>query len=248
MAFSFEELDHQTTPLGEISLRRRAEPRLNGEILFEVKLGDEFLMSSLFTAGEIALTRLGLAGLHGDDLDVIVGGLGLGYTAMTALENPAVKTLTVLELLQPVIDWHQRGLVPLGPQLTADPRCQLMQADFFAVAANPDCGFDPNNPAKQVHAVLLDIDHAPDHWLNPHNSSFYTEASLRILHSKILPGGVFGLWSNELPSDEFTARLQAVFQRVTTHIVSFPNPYTAGESANSVYLAYTWGRHTRHTY
>ena len=31
----------------------------SGEDVHEVKLGDDFLMSSLFTAGEIALTRLG---------------------------------------------------------------------------------------------------------------------------------------------------------------------------------------------
>lgn len=238
MAFIFEELDYQTSPLGDISLRRRSEPRLNGEILYEVKLGEEFLMSSLFTAAEIALSRLGLAELQGDELEVIVGGLGLGYTALAALENPAVKHLSVIEVMQAVIDWHQRGLVPVGPQLTADPRCTLVLADFFALACTPDGGFDPANPAKQVHAVLLDIDHAPDHWLNPQNSRFYTEESLQLLHNKILPGGVFGLWSNELPSTQFTEVLQCVFERVESHVVTFPNPYTGGDSSNSVYLAY----------
>jgi len=61
MALVFEELDYQKTPLGDISLRRRSEPRLNGKILYEVKLNDDFLMSSLFTEAEIQLTRLGLA-------------------------------------------------------------------------------------------------------------------------------------------------------------------------------------------
>ena len=84
MTFEFEELDYQQTPLGVISLRRRSEPRLDGKILFEVKLGDEFLMSSLFTEAEVQLARLGLAGLGGTDLDVVVGGLGLGYTAVAA--------------------------------------------------------------------------------------------------------------------------------------------------------------------
>lgn len=243
MSLIFEELDHQPTPLGDISLRRRSEPRLNGEILYEVKLGDEFLMSSLFTAAEIELSHLGLAGLGGSKLagtglDVIVGGLGLGYTALAALAYPAVKRLTVIEILQPVIDWHQRGLVPVGPQLSADSRCKLRQADFFAVAANPDGGFHPDEPNRQVDAVLLDIDHAPVHWLNPQNSSFYTEASLQILRSKILPGGVFALWSNELPSEQFTNVLKTVFQRVETHVVAFPNPYTNEESTNGIYLAY----------
>ena len=78
MALEFEELDYQETPLGEISLRRRSEPRLDGTIVYEVKLGDEFLMSSLFTASEIQLARLVLAALDGAELDIVVGGLGLG--------------------------------------------------------------------------------------------------------------------------------------------------------------------------
>ena len=88
MILEFEELDYQITPLGEISLRRRAEPRLNGEILYEVKLGDEFLMSSLFTEAEVQLSRLALAMLEGIELDIVVGGLGLGYTAVAALGKP----------------------------------------------------------------------------------------------------------------------------------------------------------------
>ena len=54
MTIEFEELDFQQTPLGDISLRRRSEPMVGGQIVYEVKLGDEFLMSSLFTAAEIA--------------------------------------------------------------------------------------------------------------------------------------------------------------------------------------------------
>ena len=61
----FEELDYQKTPLGDISLRRRSEPRLDGKIVYEVKLGDDFLMSSLFTDSETQLARLGLAGARG---------------------------------------------------------------------------------------------------------------------------------------------------------------------------------------
>ena len=117
MTFDFEELDYQKTPLGEISLRRRAEPMLAGKILYEVKLGDEFLMSSLFTSAEIQLARLGLAMLEGTGLDVVVGGLGLGYTAAAVLEDPSVRSLTVIEVMEPVIDWHRRCLVPLGKEL-----------------------------------------------------------------------------------------------------------------------------------
>lgn len=114
MSLRFEEIDWQPTPIGEISLRRRRRP-VSGDDVYEVKLGDEFLMSSLFTAGEIALTELALAQLPDTELDVAVGGLGLGYTAQTALDDPRVRSLTVIDALAEVIGWHQRHLVPSGP-------------------------------------------------------------------------------------------------------------------------------------
>jgi hypothetical protein len=236
--FEFEELDFQETPLGEISLRRRAEVRLGGKILYEVKLNEHFLMSSLFTHAEIELARLGLAALKGKNLDVVVGGLGLGYTAVAALENSAVRSLSVVEVMAPVIDWHRRGLVPLGEKLLSDPRCSLVHADFFEVASSSVVGMDGAEPLSLVHAVLLDIDHSPSNLLNSSNSSFYSKSSLQKLADKLHPGGVFGLWSDDPPDIGFINLLDSVFQSSESHIVNFPNPYTGGESSNTVYLAY----------
>src|SRR5512141_1674504 len=106
MSRLFEELGYRQTPIGALSLRRRRELSLGVDV-FEIKLGDEFLMSSLFTASEIALARLGLAALvrpkSNAALDVVVGGLGLGYTAQAVLEHSTVGSLIVVEALQPVI-------------------------------------------------------------------------------------------------------------------------------------------------
>ena len=99
MSVNFEELDYQKTELGELSLRRRQMPSLPGIDVFEIKLNESFLMSSLFTTVEVALAELALAELQADQLDVVVGGLGLGYTARAALENPAVKSVLVIEAL-----------------------------------------------------------------------------------------------------------------------------------------------------
>lgn len=241
MSLVFEELDYQKTPLGDISLRRRSEPRLDGRMLYEVKLNDDFLMSSLFTEAEIQLSRLGLAALkernHKQDLDIVVGGLGLGYTAVAVLEDMSVKSLRVIDVMEAVINWHQQGLVPLGEKLTSDPRCTLVHADFFEVAISPG-GFDPADPDQLVHAVLLDIDHSPSHWLNSGNSTFYTENALQNMANKIHPGGIFGLWSNDPPEAGFSKLLESVFQSSESHIVTFPNPYTGDKSTNTVYLAY----------
>ncbi|OUS13279.1 spermidine synthase [Gammaproteobacteria bacterium 53_120_T64] len=241
MAFVFEELDCQASPLGDISLRRRSEPRLNNEIVYEVKLGDEFLMSSLFVEAEKQLSSLALAALkhngHREDLEIVVGGLGLGYTAVEALQEPALKLMRVIDIMPAVISWHQKGLLPVGDILARDPRSELLEGDFFKLATSSEAGFDASEPERKVHAVLLDIDHSPSHWLNDANQGFYTEASLQSVAGKIYTGGIFALWSNELPDGAFTELLQRVFGHCQAHVVNFPNPYTGGESCNSVYVA-----------
>ena len=127
----------------------------------------------------------------------MVGGLGLGYTAQAVLEHKTVGSLIVVEALQPVIDWHVAGLVPLGRELAAEPRCRFVLGDFFALAASP-AGFDAASPGRAFDAVLVDIDHSPDALLDAGNAAFYGEAGLTRLAAHLMPGGVFGLWSNEL--------------------------------------------------
>ena len=96
MALQFEELDFRPTPIGDLSLRRRFEARV-GRDVFEIKLGDEFLMSSIITESEIALGTLGVAACEGDQLDIAVGGLGLGYTANAVLEQRQVDGASRLQ-------------------------------------------------------------------------------------------------------------------------------------------------------
>ena len=120
-----EELGYAKTPLGDLILRRRAALDGTGDI-FEVKLGDAFLMSSQFTGGEVALAKIGLGSLTERVCDVVVGGLGLGYTAAETLDDPRVNELLVIEYLPDVISWHADGLVPLGAKLQHDRRCRLV--------------------------------------------------------------------------------------------------------------------------
>jgi hypothetical protein len=235
MSINFEELDYQKTELGELILRRRRMLSLEDTEVFEIKLGASFLMSSLFTKVEVALAELALAELQADALDVVVGGLGLGYTARAALQNPAVKSLVVVEALPAVIDWHRRGLVPLGAQLTSDPRCRFFHGDFFRLA---DCAaLDPENPGKLFHAVLLDIDHSPRDLLHPSHGSFYHGNALRRLAAQLHPGGVFAMWSDDPPEEEFLQALDLAFASSRAHIVSFHNPLLECEAASTVYVA-----------
>lgn len=238
----FEELAYAQTPIGEISLRRRTEPRVENTVLYEVKLGDEFLMSSLFTEGERALATLGLSKVKGGALDVVVGGLGLGYTALQVLREERVRSLSVVEYLNPVIQWHERGLVPLGPEICRDERCRFVQGDFFALAADVERGFDTDEPGRRFDAILLDIDHAPNHWLHGPNAHFYTHAGLTALSTHLNPEGIFAMWSNDAPDDAFLAELKSVFVDTHADVVTFDNPYTGLEARCTIYSA------RRHSY
>ena len=235
MRLNFEELDYQQTALGELILRRRYALEMDGREVFEVKLNDEYLMSSLFHVGEVALADLGLAALTGADWDVVIGGLGLGYTAAAALKYDQVARLIVVEALAPVIDWHQRGLVPNGRLLSEDARCCYYHGDFFALARGG--GFDPGDPGRLFDAILLDIDHTPDALLNPSHADLYSGKVMLRLRAFLRPGGVFGLWSNDAPDRGFLAILSSVFDQVDGHVVEFANPIQDKTATNGVYIA-----------
>jgi spermidine synthase len=231
MSLRFEELDWKPTPRGEISLRRRRDPVLDVDV-YEIKLDDEYLMSSTFTAGEIALAELGLAAVHGEDLEIVVGGLGLGYTAQAVLADDRVRSLDVVDALAEVIDWHQRELLPLGAVLNADPRCTLVLGDFFEMAADPT-GFG----GRRFDAIIVDIDHTPSFLLHPSHAPFYEPPGLRQFSTHLKPGGVFALWSNDPPDDAFVTVLAQVFTDVESHVVSFDNHLQDRKATNTVYVA-----------
>ncbi|WP_225753551.1 spermidine synthase [Actinotalea sp. Marseille-Q4924] len=231
----FEELGWERTPIGDISLRRRVDPR-SGEDVYEVKLDEAYLMSSLFTAGEVELSRLALAHAPARaGLRVVVGGLGLGCTAAAVLDDPRVGELVVVDALRPVIGWHEAGLVPLGRRVSGDARCRLVEGDFFALAAG-DGALDGGAP-RRFDAVVVDIDHSPRHVLDPANATFYTEAGTRRLLDHLEPGGVFALWSDDPPDDDYLRVLRTGFAEATATTVDVPGAVAGLRSANTVYVA-----------
>jgi spermidine synthase len=234
MSVNFEELDYRPTPMGVLTLRRRRSPA-SGLDIFEIKLGDEFLMSSQFTAAEIELARLGLAALDRKDIDVVVGGLGLGYTARAVLDHPDVRSLLVVDALAEVIEWHEQGLIPLGKELTADPRCRLVNGDFFAMADSQP-GFDTGALGRRFDAVLVDIDHSPRNLLHPRHAAFYQPEGIARLTAHLNPGGVFALWSNDPPEDAFERVLAGAFATSAAHVVTFDDWRGDHDASNTVYI------------
>lgn len=237
MSALFEELDYQVTPLGALVLRRRKD-LATGQDIYEIKLNDEFLMSSKFTISEEALARLGLADLAEAGLSVVVGGLGLGYTAATVLQNQNVHSMLVVDAMKPVIEWHESGLLPLGDVLTRDKRTRFVHGDFFEMARSPATGFDPLKPGSRFHAILLDIDHSPSEVLHPSNASLYTFDGLRNLAQHLRPGGVFAMWSNNPEDAGFTEVLRAAFGTGRAEPVVFDNPLQGRDAHQCVYIAH----------
>ena len=167
---NLEILAYEESPLGLLCLRRRELLSQPGTIVTEVTLNHEFLMSSLYTDSERALARTALEMHSGDDLRVLVGGLGLGYTAREALLSEYVAKVEVVELLPQVIDWLRRGLVPLSTELCNEQRLVLTEGDVYRqLAGAPDDLFD---------VILIDVDHSPEERLAEESALFYTTQGL----------------------------------------------------------------------
>ena len=225
-----EELDYRLTDMGPLVLRRRWVAAIDADVV-EVILGDEHLMSSLFTVGETELAVRGLAAAGGDGLRVLVGGLGLGYTARAALADARVASVEVVDALEPVIEWHRAGLVPLGDSLGQEPRCTLSHGDFFG-------WFDAPRPADERYdVVLLDIDHSPRNLLHPDHARFYSREGLARVRDGLSENGVFAMWSDEGPDDDFLAVLASAFPAARAEVVTFDNPLTGGSSTCTIYVA-----------
>ena len=225
----FHEIACEQTPIGELVLRRR---RLHLEVddIWEIKLNEGYLMSSQFIDGDVALAEV-----EGNALDVVIGGLGLGYTAQAALRDARVAKLTVIELIPQVIDWHRRHLLPLGKELSADPRCSLRQGDFFQLAGDPD-GFDLETPRALHAAILIDVDHSTTHLIDDASAGFYGPDAIAALAAKLKPEGVFALWSTDAEDAAFVEAMQHSLRHVTVSRVEFATPYRDEPAFNLVYL------------
>ena len=224
---NFQELDVADTELGELVLRRRRTVAAGDEWVYEVKLAGRFLMSSLNTQSERELADRALAKLAGDGLRVLVGGLGLGFTAAAALRDPRVAQVDVVERLPQVIDWHRRGLVPLGASLCADARCRFVLGDCLQLLQQPGELYD---------AILIDIDDSPIHLLDASHESFYAVAGLQAARRRLRPGGVFALWTSLPAEPEVTARMGAAFADAAVETVVFDNPLLEEPEANALYF------------
>ena len=225
---NLEILAYETTPLGDLCLRRRELLSRPGTIVTEITLNHELLMSSYNTVSERALAALALARHPGRDLSVLVGGLGLGYTANEVLQSARVRRVEVIEFLPEVVGFLREGLVPLSPELLADPRFGVRGGDVYAMLRGP--------ARERWDLVLIDVDHSPEEHLGASNVSFYTESGLARAKQHLAPGGILAVWSYS-ESSPFVDALRAVFAVVETVAVSFVNDLVDEEQTDWLFVA-----------
>ena len=167
---NLEILAYETTPLGDLCLRRRELLSAPGTIVTEIILDQQLLMSSHIVVSERALAEEALARHPGEGLRVLVGGLGLGYTAAAVLESTRVDRVEVIEFIPAVVRFLRDGLIPLSSELLEDPRFDVRDGDVYAALRD--------DAEERWDLVLIDVDHAPDDHLGAGNESFYTAAGL----------------------------------------------------------------------
>ena len=180
-------LAYEVTSLGPLCLRRTELLSQPGTVVTEVTLNHKFLMSSYNTVSERALALQALEMVKGRDLQVLVGGLGLGYTAAEALASDRVGNVEVVEFLPQVIDWFDQELFSLAGSLKRDSRLLVSQADVYK------CLMDL--PKKQYDMILIDVDHSPDDHLDRGNDLFYKEEGLKAARKHLNKDGILGVWS-----------------------------------------------------
>ncbi len=186
-------LDTATVPDGGGQLRlmqRGAE--------FSIMAGSIELMNSRLSGSEQALADLAFALIADRPRpDVLIGGLGMGFTLRAALTARPEATITVAELVPAVAAWARGPLAGVLGSSLDDPHVRLEIADVARLIRAHTAAYD---------AILLDVDNGPEGLTREGNEAIYSRAGLRAAHIALRPGGVLAVWSAH-PSAEFTRRL-----------------------------------------
>ena len=202
---------------GEVVLRRRVSPQ--GADVLELRVNGVFVMDTLETGTEIDLAAVALD-LVPDPRDVVVGGLGLGFTTQRVLADPRVEQVMVVEIEDSLIGWMRDGTVPHGPALLADQRVTMINADIAMAIAEARSTYD---------LVLLDVDNGPGYLVHDANELLYQVPFLRDVRRVTRQALV--IWS-AATSTELEEALAEVFDDVR----ALPYDVRLGERSETYWL------------
>lgn len=195
-------------------------PNNGGELKFSQR-GSEFsirlsgvrgeLMNSRVYNSEKVLSQLGCAHIsHTDGAQVLVGGLGMGYTLAAALKSVnATSTVTVAELIPEVVEWNKGALGECAGYPLNDPRTQIHIGDVRELLGVKQAIYD---------AILLDVDNGPEGLTHSDNNWIYSLDGLKAIFTTLRVNGVLAIWSAG-PDYLFTVRLKNAGFSVDTRTV-----------------------------
>ncbi len=195
----YVEIARAESERGELVLRERHEA--DAPTVLELRANGVFVMDTVETTTERALANEALR-LVAEPREVLVGGLGLGFTMHEVLADARVERCTVVEIEQALVDWMRDGTVAHGPEMLADARLEIVVADVaVALGEAGDASYD---------LVLLDVDNGPGYLVHDSNAAIYREPFLERARRALREGGVLVIWSaDRSPALEETMR--AVF-------------------------------------
>ena len=159
------------------SIRRRDD----GSV--ELRVNGIFVMDDVEISSERALAR---SVLDAGARDVLVGGLGLGFTTRELLADPSVNRVIVAEIRPEIADWMKGGTI-VGAELFEDPRLDLRIGDVRKIV--------PAVPAAGLDAILLDVDNGPDSLVYGDNARLYQSEFIQLCASRLRASGHLSLWS-----------------------------------------------------
>tara|TARA_R110002012_G_scaffold37389_2_gene104792 strand:+ start:435 stop:1115 length:681 start_codon:yes stop_codon:yes gene_type:complete len=192
---------------GELTLHQRGK---EFSIRIAGKRGE--LMNSRVFNSEKVLSRVGCAHLKDvANANVLVGGLGMGYTLTAALNvlNESAS-VTVAELIPEVVTWNQGPLGQCSGYPLKDLRTQVKVGDVTKLL---------NLQSETYDAILLDVDNGPRGLTHADNNWIYSEVGLKAILQMLRPKGVLSIWSAG-PDYLFEVHLRNVGYKVDTRIAS----------------------------
>lgn len=155
---------------------------------FTIKVGNHELMNSRIYASEEALAELACTRIAGRaQAQVLIGGLGMGYTLAAALRTlPTDSTLIVAELVPAVVLWNRGPIAHLAGNPLKDERVQIHEVDVAQLMRKKNRAYD---------AILLDVDNGPEGLTRKENDWLYGLNGLNAAYTALRQGGIFAVWS-----------------------------------------------------
>jgi spermidine synthase len=226
-----EYLSSTERSIGLFYLSRYPEEGHPGGWVYEVHIDGALLMSSVSPLSERLLAIRAAAAHKGDKpLRILIGGLGLGYTAQAALEGDKVDIVRVIDRMDFVMGWLKEGLLPLSKALCEDERVEFVQGDVYGDLMGP--------ATEKWDLILVDVDHSPVMPLDPASLPFYTPEGQARVREHLAPGGILAVWSAH-NNDEFADVLSEVYSEAWREHIEWSVPFDGGadDLHNVLFLA-----------